>query len=148
MTGSLGPRSAGRLGVEDDLARGRAGRGVQAPRGDLVARVRVEHRVQELVELLRVDPGNRLLPGDQPLLDHRDRRLQRRGGRALRRARLEQVERALLDRELDVLDVAVVPLERGHRLDQLRERLREALAPSARAARACGSRRRRPRPAR
>ena len=42
-------------------------------------------------------------------------------------ARLEQVERALLDRELDVLDVAVVPLERGHRLDELRERLREAL---------------------
>ena len=47
------------------------GRGVQARRGDLELRVRVDHRVQQLVELRRVDARDRLLARDQPLLDHR-----------------------------------------------------------------------------
>ena len=38
-------------------------------------------------------------------------------------ARLEQEELLLLDRELDVLHVAVVALEHGDRLDELVERL-------------------------
>ena len=46
--------------------------------------------------------------------------LQRGGRRALGRARLQQVEPALLDRELDVLHVAVVLLEPAHRVGQLR----------------------------
>ena len=52
MTSS--PASAALLGgvrVEHDRARRRAGRGVQAARGDLDRRVGVDHRVQQLVEL-------------------------------------------------------------------------------------------------
>ena len=48
---------------------------------------------------------------EQPFLDHRDRSLRGRGGRALGRSGLQQVEPALLDRELDVLHVAEVALE-------------------------------------
>src|SRR4051794_14093568 len=50
------------------------------------------------------------------------------GGRALRRARLEQVELLVLDGELDVLHVAVVLFEPAHRVDELLERLRERRA--------------------
>ena len=76
------------------------------------------------------------------------RRLQRRGRRALRRARLQQVELLVLDGELDVLHVAVVLLEPAHRLDELVERLRHRRRASPRSAAACGCPRRRPRPAR
>ena len=92
------------------------------------SRVRVEARVQELVELGRVDPRDGLLPLDQPFRRHVDRALDRRRRRPLRRARLEEVEPALLDGELDVLHVAVVPLERGHRLEELVVRLGQTLA--------------------
>ena len=68
---------------------------------------------------------DRLLAGDQPLVDHVHRGLQRGGRGPLRRAGLEQVERPLLDRELHVLHVAVVLLEPLDRLDVLVERLRE-----------------------
>ena len=83
----------GRVGVEDDRAGRGARRGVQPLRDDRHLGGRVDHRMEELVELRRVDPGDRLLLRDQPLLDHLDRRAQRRRGRPLRRARLEEVER-------------------------------------------------------
>ena len=51
------------------------------------------------------------LRGDDPLLDHVDRDLHRGRGGPLGRAGLEHVELAALDRELEVLDVAVVLLE-------------------------------------
>ena len=59
----------------------------------------------------RLDPPEGLLLRDDARLDHVDR--DPHGGRrgALRRARLEHVEAATLDRELEVLDVAVVALE-------------------------------------
>ena len=47
----------------------------------------------------------------RPSLHHVDRDLDRRLRGALAGAGLEQEERALLDRELEVLDVAVVLLE-------------------------------------
>ena len=84
--------------------------------------------MQQLVELRRVDPADRLLARDQPLVDHRDRRLQRRRRGPLRRARLQQVELLVLDGELDVLHVAVVLLEPSHRLDQLVVGLRQHVA--------------------
>ncbi len=115
------------VGVEDDAAAGRAGRGVQALRRRLELRVRIDSRVQELVERRRVDAGDGLLARDQALVDHRDGRLQRRGRGALRAARLEEEELAVLDRELDVLHVTVVPLERRHRLDELVERVGQRL---------------------
>ena len=64
----------------------------------------------------------------RPSVAHVDRSLQRGRGGALRRARLQDVELPVLDRELDVLHVAVVLLEPRHRLEQLVVRLRQALA--------------------
>ncbi len=84
--------------------------------------------MQELVELTRVDARDRLLAGDQPLVDHLGRNAQRRCRGALSRARLQEVERPLLDRELDVLQVAVVLLEPLERLDELLECLGHQLA--------------------
>jgi hypothetical protein len=83
--------------------------------------------VEELVELRRVDPSDRLLARDQALFDHVHRRPESRGGGSLRAARLEEVQLAVLDGELDVLHVPVVLLQALHRLDELRERTRLAL---------------------
>ena len=84
--------------------------------------------MQELVELVGIDPRDRLLTGDQTLVDHLRSDAQGSRGSSLARSRLQEVERSLLDRELDVLQVAVVPLEAPERLDELLERLRHALA--------------------
>ena len=79
--------------------------------------------MEQLVELARIDPGHGLLAGDEPLARHLDRNPERRRRGALARAGLEQVQPALLDRELDVLHVAVVGLEAVEGRDQLRVRL-------------------------
>ena len=78
--------------------------------------------MQQLVELRRVDARHRLLARDQSFVDHVDGGLHRGGGRALRRARLQEIELVVLDGELDVLHVAVVLLEPPHRFEQLLER--------------------------
>ncbi len=101
------------VGVEDRLADGRAGRRVEAlgdPLG-LLARAGVELGPQELVDLGGFDPADRLLLRDRAVLDHVDRDLHRGCRGPLGGARLEHVELAALDRELEVLDVAVVALE-------------------------------------
>ena len=114
-----------RVGVEDDPA-ARSARGrVEPLRSDVELGARVDHRVQQLVELRRVDPHDRLFARDQALARHRHRGLQRGGSRALRRARLQEEQLLVLDRELDVLHVAVVLFETTHRLEQLVERLRQ-----------------------
>ena len=56
----------GGVRVEDDLAGRRARRGVQARRDASTVARRVDHRMEQLVELRRVDPGDRLFPRDQP----------------------------------------------------------------------------------
>ncbi len=109
--------------VEHDCARGRAGRRVEPARDDLDLGRRVDHRVQELVELGRVDAGDGLVAGDEGLLDHLRGHAQRGARRAFAGARLEQEEFALLDGELDVLQLAVVRLEPVERLDKLLEHL-------------------------
>ena len=127
----------GRVGVEHEHPTRRPGRGVQTGRGDIHLRRRVEHRVEQLVELGGIDAPDRLFTSDQALGDHRDGRLHSRSGGPLRRAGLQQVETAILDRELDVLHVAVVTLEPvdgadelgirlGHQQRQLVDRLRRA----------------------
>ena len=109
----------GDVRVEDDRARRRPRRRVQAARDDVDLRGRVDHRVQELVELGGIDPHDRLLARDQPLVDHLGGDPERRGCRPFPGARLEEVQRPLLHRELDVLHVAVVRLEQLERPDQL-----------------------------
>ena len=58
-----------------------------------------------------LDPADRLLLRDEALFDHVDGDLHGRRGGPLRAPRLEHVQLAALDRELEVLDVAVVLLE-------------------------------------
>ncbi len=125
--------------AEDDLADGGAGRGVEAlghPLGGL-AGVAVELVAQELVHLGGLDASDCLFLGDQLLADHVDRDPHRRVCRSLGAAGLEHVEAAALDRELEVLDVAVMLLELlgdllelgvglGHVLGQRRDRGRSA----------------------
>ena len=117
----------GVVGGEVHLADGRARRRVQALGDGRVVDVGVELRVQELVELRRVDPQHRLPLVDEPVLDHLHRDAQRGRRGALPDAGLEEEEAALLDRELDVAHVAVVLLEVVHRLEQLAVRLGEPL---------------------
>src|SRR3546814_6426295 len=70
--------------------------------------LRVQRRVQKLVERRRVDARNRLLLGDQPLVRHVDRDLERGLGGALAAPGLEHPELALLHRELDEIGRAHV----------------------------------------
>jgi len=120
------------VGVEHGLADRGARRRVEALRNPLGALpgAGVELGAQELVDLGGLDPADRLLLRDHPVGDHVDRDLHRGGGRPLGRAGLEHVELAALDREFEVLDVAVVGLElladplelvvdRGHVLSHL-----------------------------
>ena len=103
----------GVVGVEDGPSDGRAGRGVEAV-DDLQGALegsRVERRPEELLDVGRLDPGDRLLLRDRALGDHVDRDPDGGRGGPLGGPRLEHVEAALLDRELEVLDVPVVPLE-------------------------------------
>ena len=84
--------------------------------------------MEQLIELGRVDAADRLLGCDQALADHRHRGLQRRGGGAFRRTRLQEIQLLVLDGELDVLHVTVVRLQPLHRVDELVERLGQRLA--------------------
>ena len=99
-------------GGEDDLALRRARRRGDAAGEHVEVGLRVERRVQQRVELLGVDRQQRLRPVEQALVDRVDREAHRGLRGALGVARLQHVEAALLDRELGVLHVAVVALER------------------------------------
>ena len=101
------------VGREDDLALGRAGRRRDAAGEHLEVRVGREGRVQEGVQAGGVDRVERLLARQQPLGHRVDREAHGRLGGPLGVARLQHVERALLDRELRVLHVLVVRLERA-----------------------------------
>ena len=110
LLAALGPR-LGLLGREDDLAHRRARRSRQAAR-DHRRRLRsVDRRMQQLVEGVGVDAQDRLFARDQPLARHVDGDAHGGARRALAAARLQHPELAALDRELDVLHVAVVLLE-------------------------------------
>ena len=102
-----------RVGIEHGPPDRGAGRRVEAlgdpRRGG--ARARVELVAQQLVDVRRLDPSERLLLGDDALADEVGGDLHGRGRGPLGAAGLEHVELAALDRELEVLDVAVVLLE-------------------------------------
>ena len=105
----------GGVGVEHRPADRRTGRGVEAPGEHLVIGGRVDRRVHQLVELAGVDPLHGLVAPDHAFGDKLTRDAHRGLRGPLARARLEDVEPAPLDRELDVLKVAVVGLQRRHR---------------------------------
>ena len=111
-------------GGEDDLPLRRPGRGGDAGGDDLVGRVGVEGRVEQRVEGLGVDRHQRRVALQQALRHRVDGEPHRRLRRALRVARLQHVEAAFLDRELGVLHVAVVALQRAQDVEQLRVHLR------------------------
>jgi hypothetical protein len=103
----------GVVGVEHGPTHRRAGRGVESlddPPGRLERRG-IERVAKELVHVSGFDPTDRVLRRDQALLDHVDGDLHRGRGGPFRRPRLEHVQLAAFDRELEVLDVPVVLLE-------------------------------------
>ena len=79
--------------------------------GRLASAGRIELVAQQLVDVGGLDPGDRLFLGDRALVHHVDRDPHGGRGGPLGAPGLEHVEAAALDRELEVLDVAVVALE-------------------------------------
>jgi hypothetical protein len=117
------------IGGEDNLADGGAGRGGQTGGQQLqpAGRFRIEHRVQELVELVRMNPHHGGLLVDQALFAHFHRDANRGRAGALTAAGLQHVKLAVLDGELEILHVLVVLLETVGDLAQLFVRLRQNL---------------------
>ena len=101
----------GFIGTEDDLAAGGAGRGGKAVGDDLALGVRIERRMQQLIERAGIDARHRLVVGDQTFLRHLDRDAQSCLRRALAIAGLQHPEFAALDGELHVLHVAIMFFE-------------------------------------
>ena len=128
---------------EDDLAAGCARRGRQAGREDLALRLRIDGRVQELIEGRGIDAGDRLFLRDQALIRHFDGDAQRRFCGALAAARLQHPEFAALDGEFEVLHVAIMLFEQLRDADKLmidlrHHRLHRRLVGSGGDARALG----------
>ena len=140
----------GIVGGEDGLSDGGTGRGVEAlgDPGRCLPGVRLELGTEQLVDLRRLDPPDCLLLRDHPLVDHVDRDLHGGRGGPLRRPGLEHVQLAALDRELEVLDVAVVALELLADPLELVVDLRHLGLPSGRSSAPSGRRPRHPRPGR
>ena len=111
------------IGGEYDHAYRRAGRGGQSGRDQIqaLARRRIEHRVQQLIELLRIDALHRFALGDQPFAHHLDGDPHRRRARALAVAGLQHVQLVIFDGEFEILDVAIVLLQVAGDLAQLIE---------------------------
>src|SRR5262249_3609126 len=117
----------GVIRVEHYFAGSRAGAGGQAGGDDFESRFRIDHRMEQLVELRRFDApdGGRLV--DQAFVDHLDGDPDRGRAGALGVTRLEHEELATLDGELQVLNVLVVVLEaRGGLLELVIDRGHDA----------------------
>ena len=107
--------------------------------GQRFLRSRIQHRMQKLIELLRIDAQDGFFLADQALVDHVHRDAYRGRTGALAIARLQHVEFAVLDGELEILHVAIVLFQaggdlvklavgRGHQRFQRRDGLRRAHA--------------------
>ncbi len=116
------------VGVKDGGPGGSTGRGRETGREDSDLGVGVNGPVEQVVDLLRLHPLERLLLGDDPLGEHVHGDLHRSGGGALGAPRLEHVQLAPLDGELHVLNVAVVSLQLGRNLRKLPVNLGQRLA--------------------
>ena len=101
--------------------------------------IRIQHRMQHLVKLFRVDAHDGFLARNELFLDHLHRGAHARGCIHLAVAGLPAIEHTFLNRVLVVLDFAVMvfesvtqcdqlPVHLGHDLLQLMHRLRGANA--------------------
>ena len=105
------------LGAEGDLPGCRARTGRKSAAEETTARqhllflLRVEHRREELHDLPGLDARNRFRMIDQPFVDHVACDFHRGEAGPFAGACLQEIELAGLDRELDVLHVAVMPFE-------------------------------------
>ena len=115
---AMGP-AFGRIGIERDLARGRARRCRQALGHDIALRCGIERGMKQLVERHRIDPRDRLVALDQAFAFHLDRDLERGLGGALAGAGLQHPELAAFHGEFDVLHVAIVLLEQVEHAGEL-----------------------------
>ena len=97
------------VGGEDNLADRRARRCRQAggEHFDVLALL-VEARNQEIVKLVGLDAEDRFFLGDQSFFDHLDGDANGGAPGTLAVARLQHVQAAVLDGELEVLHVAIV----------------------------------------
>src|SRR5215469_8389970 len=71
----------------------------------------IETRYQEVIQLVRLDPEDGFVLADQAFFDHIESHANRGQSGALSVARLQHVELAVLDGELEVLHVAIVLLQ-------------------------------------
>ena len=115
------------FGIKHDLAGRRAWRGRKPLGHDIAHGAGINGRVQELVQRRRLNPHNRFMLGDGAIGGHIDRDLQRRLGCAFAIAGLQHIELAALDRELDILHVAIVPLKPLNHSLELAKHLRHGL---------------------
>ena len=97
--------------AEYDAARRRPRRGRQANAKHLTFGVRVQGRVQDLIQLPWIDTGNRLAFIDQTFVDHIDGNFHGRPGGALSVTCLQHPQTSLLNSELHVLHVFVMAFE-------------------------------------
>ena len=117
------------LGVHVDLAGSSARAGGKAGGDDFgfLGFGDVEHRSEELVELIGGVAKDRGLPVDELLFHHVHRELERGHGGALAVAGLEHEQFAFLHGELHVLHILVVLLEDGADFHEFGIRLRHGL---------------------
>ncbi len=98
--------------AEDDLAHGRTRRCGQTCREHLdVLALDIEAGYEEIVKLVGLDAEDRFFFRDQPFVHHLDGDANCRATGALAVARLQHVQAPILDRELEILHVAVVLLQ-------------------------------------
>ena len=115
LSGSLNSVGSG----EDNLAHGSARACVQTASEHIVVGVLIELRMEELIELRRLDAADCLFLGDEAFLLHVDGNLKSGSSGTLANAGLEHPELALLDGELDVHHVAEVVLKDDEHLFEL-----------------------------
>ena len=93
---------------QSNLAASSTGRGRKALGDHILLGLRVQRGVKQLIHQVRLQAQDSLRFGDQALLGHVNRNLQRSWSRALSVARLQHVELTLLDCELDVLHILTI----------------------------------------
>ena len=109
----------GFVGIEHDLAGRRSRRGGQPFGKHRDARFGIDHGMKQLIEILRRHALDRFVLRNQPLVHHFDRSPNRGHSGPLRAPRLQHVELAVLERELDILHVLEVLLELGREAVEL-----------------------------